>query len=42
MKHTDNRECPVCGNELNSPLARARGHHESCVEKNDTGEYIEK
>lgn len=37
----DSQKCSVCGNELNSPLARARGHHDSCVGKDDGG-YVEK
>lgn len=34
--------CSHCGEELASPLARARGEHISCVEKSDGAEYIEK
>lgn len=38
----DRELCPICGKELNSPLARARGEHMSCVEKSDGETHIEK
>lgn len=38
----EHQECDVCGKSLESPLARARGIHEACVEKSDGETYIEK